>query len=209
MSILEVGSGSGELLHELADLGLHRVVGIDPFIEKDIIYKNGATVLKASIGDISKLMIEVKFDLIIFNHSLEHSPTPINDLKSATRYLKSNGVILIRVPVSNSALEKKYGIHWWALDAPRHIYLFSAQSINLLAEKCGLTVKSTHFEGTIDDFLASEQHKVGISLLHKDSYVVTKNLSSFSPEQLKTFEADIESQNRQGTASQAGFVLGF
>lgn len=209
MSVLEVGCGTGELLHEIADLGIRKVIGIDPFVPQDISYRNGAQVFKASISELDQRVGSDRFDLIMFNHSLEHSPTPFEDLAHVAKFLKWDGEILIRLPVSGSEIEKRYGQYWWALDAPRHIYLFSTKSMPLLAQKCGLSVKRTHFEGTIDDFLASEQHKTGIPLLSEKSYVVSKSFARFSEKQLKDFETEIEEQNRRGTAAQAGFILGF
>lgn len=209
MSILEVGSGTGELLHEIADIGVRRALGIDPFLPQDIEFRNGARVLKLSIEEYGRRHPNEKFDLIMFNHSLEHSPTPQEDLQQITRHLAPGGDILIRLPVADSAISEEYGEHWWSLDAPRHIYLFSVRSMNMLAQKCGLHVKRVHFEGAIDDFLASEQHKVGIPLLDELSYVVTKSLDRFSSEQLRRFQAEIDAQNLNGTAAQAGFVLGF
>lgn len=209
MDILEVGCGTGELLHEIADLGIRTVIGIDPFVPHDIAYRNGARVYKAGIEQLGERLGDQQFDLIMFNHSLEHSPTPFDDLRSVTKYLKKDGEILIRFPVSGSELSEAYGKYWWSLDAPRHIYLFSAKSVELLAKKCGLRLKRSHFEGTIDDFLASEQHKAGIPLLSEKSYVVTHDLSTFGTTRLKEYEAAIEQQNKDGTAALAGFVLSF
>jgi len=209
MAILEIGSGTGELLHEIADLGIRTVIGIDPFVPQDITYRNGALVYKIGIGQLGDRFGGQKFDLIMFNHSLEHSPTPFDDLRAVAKFLKQDGEILLRFPVSGSELAEHYGKYWWALDAPRHIYLFSSRSVEILARKCGLKVKRSHFEGTIDDYLASEQHKAGIPLLGEKSYVVTNDLSVFDPAQLKEFEAAIDLQNKTGTAAQAGFTLGF
>lgn len=209
MAILEIGCGTGELLHEIADLGVRKIIGIDPFVPDDIFYRNGARVLKASIAELNLRVGNDKFDLIMFNHSLEHSPTPFADLAHAAKFLKQDGEILIRLPVSGSKIANMYGKYWWSLDAPRHIYLFSTKSMRLLAGKCGLTIKRVNFEGTIDDYLASEQHKAGIPLLSESSYVVSKKFSRFSQEQMKNFEEDIQEQNRLGTAALAGFVLGF
>lgn len=209
MSILEIGSGTGELLHELADLGIRRVVGIDPFVPQDIAYRNGARVFKASIGELESRFAGETFDLIMFNHALEHSPTPADDLVKVARFLKPGGEILVRLPVSGSALSEEYGKYWWSLDAPRHIYIFSVQSMKLFARKCGMTVDRVHFEGTIDDYLASEQHKAGIALLDPRSYVVTRDLSSFGSERLQAYETAIAEQNRLGTAALAGFILKF
>jgi SAM-dependent methyltransferase len=207
MSILEVGSGTGELLHEIADVGVRRALGIDPFLPQDIEFRNGAKVLRMSIEEFGRQYHGEKFDLIMFNHSLEHSPTPQRDLQRIVAHLAPGGEVLVRLPVSDSAVSREYGRHWWSLDAPRHIYVFSTRSMSLLARQCGLNVKRVHFEGAIDDYLASEQHKAGIPLLDERSYVVTKRLDRFSQEQLREFQERIDAQNADGSAAQAGFVL--
>lgn len=209
MEILEIGSGSGELLHEIAELGVKKVMGIDPFIPKETLYKNNARVYKACIDQLNDIFNEQKFDLIMFNHSLEHSPTPFEDLHKVTKFLKRDGEILLRFPVSGSKLSEHYGENWWSLDAPRHVYLFSSRSVEILAKKCDLKVKRTHYEGTIDDYLASEQHLSGIPLLSEYSYIVNTKQLKFTSEQLSQFQNEIEIQNKLGTAAQAGFILGF
>lgn len=208
MSVLEIGCGSGELLHEIADMGVRRTVGIDPFVYGHTQYDSGAAVFKSTIYELSHHVPNEKFDVVLFNHALEHSLTPFQDLQEAAKYLKPGGEIVVRIPVSDSDISKSYGAHWWSLDAPRHIYLFSARSMQLVANKCGLEVKRTHFEGTVDDYIASEQHRSCTPLLSHQSYVVTKNYHAFTATQLQDFETRIAQQNMAGTAALAGFVLG-
>ena len=207
MSILEIGCGSGEMLHELGDLGIRRLVGVDPYVAQDINFDNGVRILQCSTKNLNARFADEKFDLIIFNHSLEHSLTPLEDLEVAISLLNKDGEILVRIPVSGSAIANEYENHWWSLDAPRHIYIFSRKSMSQVATKLGLRVVKTHYEGTIDDFIASEQHRAGISLLSELSYVKSKDFSHFSKTQLINWEKEIDLQNRLGTAAQAGFLL--
>jgi SAM-dependent methyltransferase len=207
MSILEIGCGSGEMLHELGDIGVRRLSGVDPYIDQEINFDNGVKIYRCATQNLLEIFPNQKFDLIIFNHSLEHSLTPVNDLNIARHLLSEGGEILIRIPVSGSTIANQYKNHWWSLDAPRHIYIFSKKSMALIAERAGLVVNRTHDEGTIDDYIASEQHKKGIYLLSEQSYVRTKDFSGFSQVQLSAWDAEIALQNRQGTAAQAGFIL--
>jgi len=207
MSILEIGCGSGEMLHELGDLGVRRLVGVDPYIDQEIHFDNGVKIYRCSTENLFEIFRDQEFDLIIFNHSLEHSLTPVSDLNMARLLLSEGGEILIRIPVSGSTIADEYRNHWWSLDAPRHIYIFSKKSLPMVAEKSGLVVCRIHDEGTIDDYIASEQHKKGICLLSEQSYVKTKDLSGFSKVQLSAWDTEIALQNQQGTAAQAGFIL--
>ena len=168
------------MLHELGDLGVRRLVGADPYIDQEIHFDNGVKIYRCDTDDLPETFRDQQFDLIIFNHSLEHSLTPISDLKIARLLLSEGGEILIRIPVSGSVIANEYKNYWWSLDAPRHIYIFSKKSMPLIAEKSGLVVSRTHDEGTIDDYIASEQHKQGICLLSDQSYVTTKDFSGFS-----------------------------
>jgi len=207
MSILEIGCGSGEMLHELGDLEIRKLVGIDPYIDSDINFDNGVKIYQCATKDLLKKFSGEKFDLIIFNHALEHSLTPLDDLRIANILLTENGEILVRIPVSGSIVSNEYKSYWWSLDAPRHTYIFSKKSMPLVARDAGLVVARTHDEGTIDDYIASEQHKNGISLLSEMSYVKTKDFSRFSETQIAAWTIEIDRQNQRGTAAQAGFIL--
>lgn len=207
MAILEIGCGSGEMLHELGDLGVRKLVGADPYIDQEINFDNGVKIYQCATENLPQKLVNEKFDLIIFNHSLEHSLAPVTDLKVARELLSDGGEILVRTPVSGSTVSNAYKNYWWSLDAPRHIYILSKKSMPLIAKKSGLIVCRTHDEGTIDDYIASEQHRRGICLLSDRSYVKTKDFSGFSKTELSAWEAEIARQNQQGTAAQAGFIL--
>jgi len=61
--ILDIGCGAGNLLLELRELGFIHLVGIDPYIEKDIEYKNGVKILKRTSRNFLKVKM-VKKNLI-------------------------------------------------------------------------------------------------------------------------------------------------
>ena len=60
--ILDIGCGSGKLLNKLKEIRYNNLLGIDPFIDSDIIYPNGLRIEKKEIAD-----IKGKWDLIMFN----------------------------------------------------------------------------------------------------------------------------------------------
>lgn len=207
MAVLEIGCGSGEMLHELGDLGVGKLIGVDPYIDQNISFDNNVHIFKYRTEELPEKLGDQKFDLIIFNHSLEHSPTPLNDLQIAKQLVSGGGEILIRIPVSGSTISNTYKDHWWSLDAPRHIYIFSKKSMSLVAGRLGFVISRIHDEGTIDDYVASEQHKRGIRLLSDKSYVKTKKFHGFDANQLSEWSRQIDLQNQLGTAAQAGFIL--
>lgn len=75
--VLDVGSGTGALLHKLAADGFRSLVGVDPYIENSLDYSDGVRIVKGEVGD---LVGSGTFDMIMFHHSLEHMDDPVSQL---------------------------------------------------------------------------------------------------------------------------------
>ena len=58
-SILDIGCGKGEMLYRLRNSGFRNLTGIDPNVDKDIIYDDNLKILKKDTGEIKE-----KFDII-------------------------------------------------------------------------------------------------------------------------------------------------
>ncbi len=111
--VLDVGTGRApDRLVVLRALGFTNLLGIDPFIEKDLVV-HGVPVRKARLEDVTG-----SFDLVWFHHSLEHVPDPRATLTAAVAVLAPGGRIVVRIPVMESVLWDRYGTCWWELDAP-------------------------------------------------------------------------------------------
>lgn len=201
-AILDVGCGSGQLLHRMAALGFSNLVGVDPFIERDIVYDNGVRVLKRELGE-----VEQQFDFIMLHHSFEHMPEPLAALEKLYALLKPDRYALIRIPVAGSYAWRKYGVDWVALDAPRHLHLHTRKSMQLLAEQSGFEVAEVVFDGDGYGIIYSEQFRKGIPLMDAESHHVNPAQTIFSQEELDSFIALDEDLNEQGQSDAAGFYL--
>ena len=113
--ILDVGCGPGKLLYNLSISNLKHLLGVDPYIQKDILYDKKLKILKGYIFE-----IEGQWDLIMFHHSFEHMPNPEETIKYASKLLSKQGVCLIRIPIVSSFAWNYYRENWIQLDAPRH-----------------------------------------------------------------------------------------
>tara|TARA_R110002072_G_scaffold23437_6_gene81142 strand:+ start:12748 stop:13713 length:966 start_codon:yes stop_codon:yes gene_type:complete len=200
--ILDVGCGAGKLLLKLDKKGFRCLEGVDPFIDAPIAYPCGVKIYKEQLWDIARDSDKFKcFDLVMMHHSLEHIPDQHRTFTAAADLLKAQGRLLVRVPLSSSWAWQHYREHWVQLDAPRHLYLHSASSLEQLAHQHGFTLDSVHFDSTAFQFTGSEKYLRDIALVDKT------DSDCFSTQQLSQFKQQAETLNREGNGDQACFVF--
>jgi SAM-dependent methyltransferase len=200
--ILDIGCGVGRLLLRLKKKGFSRLTGIDPFIEDNIFYKNGVQIFKKEVEN-----IQGQFDFIMLHHSFEHMPDPLSILKHLYVILKHNRHILIRIPVSSSFAWEKYKTNWVQLDAPRHLFLHSVMSIQILSDQVGFKVADIIFDSTAFQFWGSEQYIRDIPLMDSRSYKKNPKGSIFSDEDISTFKKRAKELNGNKNGDSACFYL--
>jgi SAM-dependent methyltransferase len=190
--VLDVGCGSGALLLELRDLGFTNLLGIDPFIDRDIHYENGLHIKKGTLED----LVGTVWDAIIFNHSFEHISDPSGALALVSRLLSGSGQCLIRVPVAAWPW-KNYGTCWVELDAPRHFFLHTEQSMAKLAQQVGLRLAAVDYDSDEFQFWGSELYARNIPLRSLDKDGLSR---MFTKREMKRFRqrARILNQNHEG-----------
>ena len=200
--ILDVGCGSGRFLYMLRSAGFKHVMGVDPYIDETITYKNGLTIHKQAIHD-----LRGEWDLIMFHHAFEHVPDPLETLVSTARLLVPGGICLIRIPIGGSYAWEHYRTDWVQLDAPRHYFLHTMDSMRMLASRSGLLLDQVIYDSTEFQFWGSEQYQRDIPLYAPQSYKQDPQKSIFTPEQIAEFHRQAEELNQQGRGDQAAFYL--
>lgn len=200
--IMDVGCGAGNLLHSLKDIGFKNLLGIDPFNKEDIHYENGLKIDKKSIHEATG-----KWDLIMFHHSFEHVYDQHEVLQKVHTLLDSNGSCLIRVPTVSSYAWMHYGLDWVQLDAPRHLFLHSIDSMRQLAKKNGFELEHVVYDSNALQFWGSEQYKQNIPLRDKRSYAEGLEQSIFTAKEIESFEKRSKELNQHNQGDQAAFYL--
>ena len=134
--ILEIGCGSGALLIALKEKGYERLWGSDllnasakQLSGKNIMFKKGDIV--------EKFPFKEKFDMIILNHVFEHLLDPKSVLQKCHDHLSKNGKIIIVMPNSDSLVSAIFKEKWDGLNAPRHLFIFSPRTMEILKKKLG------------------------------------------------------------------------
>lgn len=195
--ILDVGCGAGAYLYPLYELGMTNVRGIDPFAGP-IIYPNGYRVEKKFVSE-----LDGEWDVILFNHSFEHVPNPLETVQAVARLLAPGGVAMIRIPTVSSYAWQHYREHWFQLDAPRHLFLHSVKSMTLLGEQANLPLSDVVYDSDHAQFTTSEKYKRGIAMYEplpeKESFLARKRRKW-------TYQHRAEQLNRDKQGDQAAFM---
>jgi 2-polyprenyl-3-methyl-5-hydroxy-6-metoxy-1,4-benzoquinol methylase len=134
--LLDIGAGSGDFVARMRGLGWS-AEGLD--FDPRSVDNARARGLTFHLGDLaSQGFRDEAFNAITMSHSLEHVHDPIALLREARRLLvKPGGQLAIATPNTGSVLHRKFGQHWFALEPPRHLHLFSRQSLALALRKAG------------------------------------------------------------------------
>jgi 2-polyprenyl-3-methyl-5-hydroxy-6-metoxy-1,4-benzoquinol methylase len=199
--ILDVGCGAGSLLLFLRCLGFDRLTGVDPYVAENLEY-GGVRIFKGELAS-----VQGKFDVVMMHHSFEHMAEPLEALRDAVRIVSDRGVVLIRIPTVSSFAWRKYRTNWGAVEAPRHFYLHSIESIQFLAHQAGLQVERIDFDSHADQFWRSEEYMLDIPLCDERSYGRNPRMSAFSSADIDGFARKAEELNRDRMGDQACFHL--
>lgn len=137
--LLDVGCGSGFFLNEMRDLGWE-VMGVEPDNRAVEIARGfyGLPVMAGNLHDCK--FPDNEFDLITLSHVIEHVLDPIALLEECKRVVKPGGRVLITCPNTISLGHSIFRESWYHLDPPRHLFLFSRNTLAEIACIAGLDV---------------------------------------------------------------------
>ncbi|MDO8609761.1 MAG: class I SAM-dependent methyltransferase [bacterium] len=146
--ILDVGCSSGILL-ELLKKKNFDIYGVEPNKNAfKISYKKFKNkIYNGTLIDLSnkKGKSYKQFDVIIYNHVLEHIADVHNELQCINLYLKENGIIIIGVPNTQNIiffLRQKY---WELLMPKEHVWHFSQKNLKSIIKKNNYNILDISF----------------------------------------------------------------
>ena len=100
-----------------------------------------------------------------------------------------------------------YRENWCSLDAPRHLFLQTKKSIEILAKASGFEIKKINYDSRSWQLWGSEQYSKNISLMDERSYYINPKKSIFTEKEIDEFEKRTIEFNRDGKGDQAEFYL--
>lgn len=190
--LLDVGCGKGKFLATAARRGWE-AWGIEPSQRSVSQTAAGARIFAGSFDDAE--LPDGYFDLVTMWHTLEHFHQPLETLVRIRRKLKADGILVVRVPNSDS-WDFRWGRgDWFQLDLPRHLYHFSPASLSAMLEKAGFRVTRVSTVSPEDNPMATLQ-----------TFMAVLGIGQGSVFQL--FKGDLGSGNRSGGLGRALLTLG-
>jgi len=136
--LLDVGCGGGSTLAVYQRLGWD-ARGIEP--RSDAAARCRANGLPVHEGTVFDAPFGAQFDVVLLSHVIEHVLEPIAVLRRASEFLAPGGRMILLTPNARAIGFAVYRSCWFALDAPRHLFLFDPHTIRLLGRAAGLAVR--------------------------------------------------------------------
>ena len=136
-SILEVGSGNGAFLREIAKY-YKFVRGIEPSLDKEYVSEK-IQIKSETIKD--SLVIDDQYDVICMYMVLEHLANPVKTLKILKNGLKKGGHLVIEVPFSPYKEYESFDeFELCKVFENVHLFHFSRKNVEYLKEKLAMTL---------------------------------------------------------------------
>ena len=151
--VLDVGCGRGFILSYLKSLG-YQAHGTE-FSETAAWHARNVLGLEIETGDfLTSPHQKNLYNAVIFWHSLEHLPRPVEAIARARELLKEGGLLSVAVPNFDSLQARVFGRYWFHLDIPRHYFHFGRQTLEAVLMR-------HHFNVVQVDHFSFEQNPYG------------------------------------------------
>jgi 2-polyprenyl-3-methyl-5-hydroxy-6-metoxy-1,4-benzoquinol methylase len=142
-TLLDIGCATGTFLLEMQKHPGWDLTGLEP--DADAAQTARAQGLKVITGSLDSLELPAEsFDAVTLWDVLEHLHNPGAALIKIRALLKPDGVLVARLPNGASQDARLFGPYWAGLDAPRHLYVFTLQTLTQLLQKNGFEIISTN-----------------------------------------------------------------
>ncbi len=138
--LLDVGCGNGYFLNLMKKLGWE-VIGIEPDAQAAKMAQD-CFGIPVKVGLLEELGFPSNYaDVITMKHVIEHVIDPLVILGECLRVLKDGGNLVVTSPNIESMGSLYFNRNWHHLDPPRHLHLFTVQTLRRCIESVGLRIK--------------------------------------------------------------------
>ena len=150
--LLDVGCGDGRFLWALDSTRWDRT-GIEPVSSVVELVRPRFPEIRFLVGDAFSPELENRhFHVITLWHALEHFPDPFGAIRQLSRLLLPGGYMIVSVPNFSGWQAQRFREHWYAFDAPRHLFHFSPPALDATLRNAGLKIRGNYFFSRVDNF---------------------------------------------------------
>lgn len=134
--ILDIGAGLGGLLKTLRKKGFNNLYALESSPRcTEVMIQDGINAVQGTVSSNLEEYFDIKFDLIILSHVVEHVYELRSSIKRLSFILNEHGVIYVEVPDA-SGYERFYKVPFYYFDM-EHINHFTEKYLDLLMRSCG------------------------------------------------------------------------
>lgn len=138
--ILDIGCAAGTFLLGMQAQGKWQTYGVEisPEVARIARKRHNLNVFTGTLEEAA--FADQMFDAVTMWDVLEHVHDPTATLREIRRILKPDGLLLVRVPNLASWDAQLFGKTWAGLDAPRHLYVFTPDTLTQMLAQAGFRV---------------------------------------------------------------------
>jgi SAM-dependent methyltransferase len=169
VELLDVGCGDGWMLdlYKMADPDRIRTVGVD--FDEDVCQVARDQGHEVHCARFEDLDMAGKFDFVNLSHVIEHVSDPLAVARKSFDVLRPGGIFVLETPNTDTWDCNAFaGGAWGAYHIPRHWNLFSPETIRLLGERAGFTLKKivyhpapVHWVWTMHNLSLKQDNAIG------------------------------------------------
>jgi SAM-dependent methyltransferase len=117
------------------------VMGIDPSPQAARIARESYEVpVKVGTLETSGLS-DCSIAVVTMVHAIEHVPDPLAHLRQCHRVLQDGGRLILTTPNMAGLMSRLFKEDWMALEPPRHLWLFTPNTLQTCVERAGFRVE--------------------------------------------------------------------
>jgi SAM-dependent methyltransferase len=99
------------------------------------------------------------YDAVVMAHVIEHVPDPTALVAEAHRVLQPGGRLVSVTPNARSAGHRAFGRAWRGLEPPRHLHVFTPESLRTVAVRGGFPEPGLRSSARIAAYLSAQSRK--------------------------------------------------
>ena len=144
--LLDVGCATGQFLFHMARYGW-QVSGVEPS-NQAAAYARDRYHLNVINGELQDAKFPDRFfDVVTLWDVFEHLDDPLTSLIEINRIMVEEGLLVLSIPNLRSFDARIFKNHWIGWDAPRHLHLFTLETLETFLSEAGFRLSSAHCLG--------------------------------------------------------------